>query len=105
MALNAARNIPYSFRVVELDGIVWLYDDSERTYICSSTPCLFMEPLYWVDGECEDNLPEPSYWEARAIEALESFPVPLDSESVGASVPYKEAWETASQEASANYII
>ena len=44
--LNAPREIPYEFRVVLHDFVVWLYDDSERTYCCTATPSVWMEALY-----------------------------------------------------------
>ena len=34
--LNAPREIPYAFRVVAFDEWVWLYDDSERSFICDT---------------------------------------------------------------------
>ncbi|NBT36216.1 MAG: hypothetical protein EBT03_11910 [Betaproteobacteria bacterium] len=104
MALNDPRTIPYAFRVVEIDGIVWLYDDSERTYICSAVPCIFAEPLYAVNDE-EMELPRGDYWVANDIERRESFPVPIDPEFSGPQVPYKDAWDAAVEAANANHII
>lgn len=104
MALNDPRTIPYQFRVIELEGIVWLYDDSERTFICSATACIFAQPLYAIDDE-EMELPGGEYWVAGDIECRESFPVPLDPEFIGPQVPYREAWDAAVEAANANHII
>lgn len=104
MSLNDPRTIPYSFRVVEMEGVVWLYDDSERTYICSQVPCIFAEPLYALDEGVEE-LPGGDYWQAKDIENRESFPVPVDPEYTGPLVPYQDAWDAAYQAATSNHII
>lgn len=120
MALNDPRTIPYAFRVVELDGWVWLYDDSSRTYICSPTPTIFMEPLYpcpvppageeWTDEQYErahsdayDSVPEADYWGADTIERLESIAIDnLDPDDTAPDTDEKTAWDAAREEANAN---
>jgi hypothetical protein len=55
--LNAPREVPYEFFVVEVDGMVWLYDNSERTHACDCVPKVWMEPLYAVLPEDEALCP------------------------------------------------
>jgi hypothetical protein len=107
--LNAPRTIPYDFKVVAVDGWVWLYDDSERTYICSATPTVFMEALY-PQNESEDGheyaqCPDPNYFDARDISKLESVSLELKAEEVTPDIEHDEAWDMAREEAHANYRI
>ena len=106
MALNDPREIPYEFRVVAFDDWAWLYDNSERTFICDTWPKIYMEALYALEeGEHELYPPEPNYFHAHSIEALESFPLELESEEVRADVERQEAWDTAREEANANHVL
>ena len=108
--LNAPRETPYDFRVFESEGIVWLFDNSSRTYICSQTPNIWAEPLYWSDGECDEMLPEADYFSVSRGDTL-----PWDTCGVGnrhepsgiwdESVSEKEAWDDAREEANANHRI
>ncbi len=100
--LNQARTVPYDFRVFERDGAVWLFDNSCRTYICSSEPTIWAEPLYWVDGECDDILHDSGYFAARAIDVENCPKIELD---VGMDAPEKETWDDAREEAHANHRI
>ena len=97
--LNAPRDVPYEFRVVEIEGWVWIYDDSERTYICSFVPMIWAEPIYPMDRADDGyDWPESDYWEARKVEGLHSESV--DTYSV--EVDREEAWDDAREEACAN---
>ena len=51
MALNKPRpsDLAYAFRTFLREGMVWLYDDSERTYPCTATPHIYGVALYEVD--------------------------------------------------------
>jgi hypothetical protein len=105
--LNEPRSIPYAFRVVEIDDIVWLYDDSERTHLCSAQKSIWAEPLYST-GEDTDGLVDgidPAYFDARTIEALVSMPVRLDDEYTGPQVSETEAWDAAREAAHANHLL
>jgi len=104
MALNDPRTIPYAFRVVEIDGEVYLYDDSSRTYCCSATPAIFVEHLYGLTEEWAEDpyYFDPSYFDARTIERLESIPVPVDCP---ADMTEEEAWDAAREEARGNCLI
>lgn len=97
MTLNAPRAIPYDFRVFEMDEAVWLVDDSTRTYICSSTPVIWVEPLYWLDGERDEPLPEPNYYAVEV--AAEAISLGM---KIGPDVSEKEAWNDAREEACGN---
>lgn len=103
--LNAPREIPYAFRVLEIDGIVWLFDSSEYTYCCSSTPTYFLEPVYWADGECDEILPDCGYWSAHWVDAQESIPVPLHPSDIAPDVDVFDAWDTAREEVHANHLL
>ena len=106
--LNAPREIPYDFHVVKFDCFVWLYDESQRTYICSATPMIYVEALYWDGPEDEepDNHPDPTYIGestlalGKALDQVEKVPVecPFDMDE-------KEAWDVAREEANANCLI
>ena len=96
--LNAPREIPYVFKVVEIDGWVWLYDDSEYTYLCTSTPALFAEPLYPVNGDDMDDWPDAGYFDVGFVALREPVEVgswPFDTE-------HKEAWDEAREDAQGN---
>lgn len=62
-------NIPPCFKVVAIDSWVWIFDDSERTYICSAQPHIYCEPLYPYPAEGEEpdedpDYPDADYWPA-----------------------------------------
>jgi len=105
--LNAPRSIPYAFKVVALDGCVWLYDDSSRTYVCSAQPCIWAEPLYALDPDDSDELlPEADYYAASTIEQLDSEPIDgLDPDDISPDNCERDAWERAREEAHANHRI
>lgn len=117
--LNASRDIPYQFKVVLFDEWVWLYDDSVRTYIASSTPTMYLEPLYYVgparilegDDEAEEPpdwdgpYPDPTYLSAYSFGELETADVSLDEEWTAPTCPEADAWDAAREEARANHIL
>jgi hypothetical protein len=103
--LNAPREIPYAFRVVAFDEWVWLYDDSERSFICDTAPKVFMEPLYTLEDEDPRVYRDANYFHARSIEKLETFPVPLGDEDTAIDVPRKDAWDAAREEAQGNCLV
>lgn len=100
--LNAPRTIPYEFRVFELDEWVWLYDESERTYICSAVPMIFAEPLYTLSEDGDDSPPDGDYFSETTVRAQKNVGIKLDREWTAPEVPYREAWENAFEEASIN---
>lgn len=57
MALNDPRTIPYDFRVLLFNNEVFLYDDSSRTYPCSTTPHVYIEALYSIRPEVGSECP------------------------------------------------
>ena len=103
--LNAPREVPYEFRVVAFDNWCWLYDASERTYACSATPLHTLEPLYPLFDDCDGSYPDPIMVSEATIEALDTRPVPLDSEYTAANVSEDDAWEAAREEAQGNCIL
>lgn len=91
--LNAPREIPYDFRLFAADGWVWLYDDSERTYLCSATPCVFAEPVYALSDEAEDGgYPEPDYFGESTVQRAKGAKLELD---IPWDEPAEDAWNTA----------
>ena len=102
MTLNAPRTLPFAFRVVEIDGWAWLFDDSERTYICSANPTIWAEPLYSIDGDYEEEYPESSYFGASDPAFAKAEEVPVE---FGADADDVEAWDDAREEANANHVI
>jgi hypothetical protein len=100
MALNDPRTIPYNFRVFAFDGWCWLYDDSERTYICSATPMIYAESLYPLgdDDDAYDYRPDPDYFGASDIERMESFEIGTAPEDEDR----ESAWDDAREEANGN---
>lgn len=103
--LNQPRTIPYSFKVFEYEGIVWLYDDSSRTYICSAQPSIWAEPCYWIDGECDERLPEPDYFDSGIPGKCPSANLRADREEYRWDVSESEAWDCAREEAHANHLL
>lgn len=102
MALNDPRAIPYAFRVFALDGVAWLYDDSSRSYPCTATAHIYAEPLYWLDGECEEVLPDGALFLARDVETFDTLPLDLDEDDVAVETQEQAAWDAAREEACAN---
>lgn len=102
--LNEPRNIPYDFKVFELDGVVWLFDDSSREYPCTATKHIYAEPLYLkTDDEGRDvSFIEPAYFLERDVEPLKTYKVPVE---FGVGEDEREAWDGAREEALANYLI
>ena len=103
MALNDPRTQLYAFKIFEANGVVHLFDDSTRDYLCSAEACIWVEPIYWVDGECENVLPETGYWSARKVARLVVLTVPLHDDDIGIGVPEEMAWDAAREEAHANH--
>ena len=104
MALNAPRTIPFDFRVVEWDGWIWLFDDSERTYICSAQPMIWIAPLYPVEQDDDSGFeyPDPDYISASDEAFAKAGKVPVE---FGADADSTEAWDDAREEANANYLL
>jgi len=103
--LNAPRDLPFAFKVFELEGFAWIFDDSERTYICSQIPNVWAEPLYPLNHEDPEYWPGPDYFGARMVEGLELFPVPMGEDEVAPDTDKQEAWDDAREEACANQLI
>jgi hypothetical protein len=100
--MNEPRTIPYAFRVVEIDGLVWLYDDSERTYICSQIPMVYCEALGAVDSDDESYYPDADYFAASEVTRHPWREVPV---TLGVDVTHDEAWDVAREEATANSLL
>ena len=100
--LNAPREIDYDFRVVEFCQWVWLYDDSERIFPCTSTPHVHIEALYWNGDEDDDPgyLPEPGVLTVAQLKDLPTGDIPVECPM---TMKYREAWDEAREEASANH--
>ncbi len=104
--LNAPRVHPYEFRVVAFDDWVWLYDDSERTYICDQVPKILLEPLYSMLDDEPEYIPETDYWDAREVEKLDSIAIDnLHPDDTAPDVEEREAWDAAREEAQGNHRI
>lgn len=97
--LNGPRTVPYDFKVFSMDGVVWLYDNSSRHFLCSAQAMIWAEPLYWWEPECDDILPDADYFDASGIEGFG----PVDIASYPADVSEKEAWNDAREDAHANH--
>lgn len=105
--LNAPREIPYEFKVFELDEVVWLFDESSRSFPCTAVPHIYAEPLYWTNQDY-DGEPMPldgSLFRARDVEKLASQSVELWDEDISPDIPDQEAWDSAREEAQANHYI
>ena len=99
MALNDPRTLDYDFQVFASDGWVWLFDDSERTYPCSTRAHIWAEPVYSQDGDDLDY-PDCGYFLAAEIarmEAVEVLTVDHTEETEAT------AWDDAREEANANH--
>lgn len=105
--MQRERKLPYEFRVVEVLGWVWLYDNSSRSYCCSSTPTVWAEPLYAIDGEEEYPIDSAYFEVSRSCEEglPSSVPVEIDAEYISLEVSEQDAWETAREVAQGNHLI
>jgi len=100
--LNTPREIPYAFRVVEVDEVVWLYDDSTRWHLCEAAKSIWMEPLYHqMLGEGGDECPrckngtlEETMDEVRCMGECGAI-----SASCGAVLPDAAYWSASDIEA------
>lgn len=104
--MNGPRSLPYAFRVAALDGWVWLFDNSERTYCCTTTPSVFAEPLYPLEETGWDYPLDSAYFEVSRFcdEGLKgSVSIELDDEYTAPEAEEKDAWDAARDEASANH--
>tara|TARA_Y100001973_G_scaffold106608_1_gene185737 strand:- start:1638 stop:1961 length:324 start_codon:yes stop_codon:yes gene_type:complete len=104
--LNAPREIPYDFRVVEYCNVAWILDWSELTYPCTPIPHIYMEPLYATVGNGDDDyLGDGTLFLKSDIEPLELVVVPMDDEDIAPDIPPDNAWDAAREEAMANHLI
>lgn len=93
--LNRQRTIPYRFKVVLIDEVYWLFDDSERTFACSAISMCYAEPV--LDTGCPSETPprEGSYWAASEIEKRQRHDVRVPAAARAPSVSEQKAWNTA----------
>lgn len=100
MALNAPRTIPYDFKVFEMEGVVWLFDDSSRHYLCSAQAMIWADTLYWLDDDCDDDLLDGEYFDPDVVKEAKTVPgeYPFDMSE-------EEAWQNAREEANANHLL
>lgn len=103
--LNAKRELPYNFKVFEMDGAVYLFDDSSREYPCTPQPHVYIEALYWVDGECEEPCDYTGYLLERDFATIATTSLELDPEDVTPDIEDRVAWDTARDEAHCNHYI
>jgi hypothetical protein len=106
--MNGPRSLPYAFRVVEVLGWAWLYDNSSRTFCCTSTPSVYAEALYPIEDEVDEWAapPDSAYFEVSRFcdEGLKgSVSIELDDEYTAPEAEEKDAWDAARDEASANH--
>ena len=103
--LNGPREINYSFKLCFWDGWAFLFDDSERTYLCSTQPSIYAVPV-WKEGltpwETEDLIgssPELCYAEPIYLsdQVLSGCSV-IDVLEVDKEVHNQEAWCDAHEE-------
>jgi hypothetical protein len=106
MTLSDPRTIDYAFEVFTADGWVWLFDDSERTYLCSPRAYVWAEPLYSQgDGDADypdgvdADYPDGAYFLAIGVErrAVEVLTIDHTEETEAT------AWDDAREEANANH--
>lgn len=109
MALNDPRTIPYEFRVFEMYGWAWLYDESERQYPCTATPHIYAEALYPVS---EEAVAEFDHYGLYPDEILLSVgrgglgvEDSLELMGVDFDVEREEAWGDARENACGNCLI
>lgn len=104
VSLNKDRTIRFDFRVFALDGIAWLVDWSERTYPCTTTPHVYCEALYYLDGD-DDYLPDGSLFRASDIKESDLHGVDLDPDDTSITTTEREAWDSAREEACGNCLV
>jgi hypothetical protein len=104
--LNEPRKVDYDFRVFLFEEWVWLYDESERTYACSTVPSIYAEPVYpcQPDDEGYDDVPDPMYFDTSMMEEH----IPKGEQAEIEKYPFgefgdREAWDEAREEACANH--
>jgi len=108
MALNDPRTQDYNFKVFEDWGWVWLFDDSERTYPCTTRPHIWAEPVYPLCNteeeqyEAEGNPPDGGYYLSSAVGQMETIEVLVVDHTEECD---KTAWDDAREEANANHPI
>ena len=108
MALNDPREIDYDFKVFEMDGWVWLFDDSERTYPCTTRPHIWAEAAYPLcDTEAEHDeameyWPDGGYFLSSEVEKVETVEVLVVDHTEETD---KTAWDDARDEANGNHRI
>ena len=105
MGLNEARRSAFYFYVFEHDGYAWIYDDSTRTFACSSTPSVYAEVLYPINRDDDDDgiYPDPAYFTVnRFIDDGPQMKGAVKVVMIDADVPEREAWDEAREEACAN---
>lgn len=103
--MNDKRTMPYAFRVFARDGWAWLYDDSERTYICSQQANVWAEPLYFLGEEGahgEDDIPDPDYFAASHRDPIEGS---IPTREVPATETETDAWDQAREHAQGNHYL
>ena len=118
MTLNAPRAQSYDFRVFALEGWAWLFDNSERTYLCSSTPNIYAEPLYPLsfDDDFADPPVDEGYFAVSRGDGdsdtltvwgheVELHRLPLDADEIAVDVEETDAWDSAREEAHANCVV
>jgi hypothetical protein len=94
--LNSPREIPYDFRYFEADGLVYLFDDSERTYACSAQPLVYLAAVFDVtEAKSVTTSDYNSLWAERGMPPGERHEVRLPPEAVAASVNKATAWAAA----------
>ena len=91
--LNQKRVDSYDFRIFKMDGVVYLFDKSSRTYPCTSTAHFYCEAIVdEVTGECIDY---SGYFKSSTVEQIDSVQVVLDEEGISPSVDEQTAWDEA----------
>jgi hypothetical protein len=79
----------YEFYVIEWEGVVWLYDDNQRTHLASSKPMIYIHPAYASPPEKLDWL-EPTYIDPELVLiADQTFVTTIES------MDEEEAWQEA----------
>jgi len=92
--LNAPREIPYDFHTVEFDEIIYLFDNSVDTYICSQVKHVFLEPICSSDREeLGSNIGD--YWTRKTVEEFKLIPLKMEDEDITSDVEDWRAWESA----------
>ena len=109
--LNQPRAIDYEFKVLRWEGWVWLFDDSCRTYACSTIPSIYLYPLYPVDESESEYPPDPTYIGEELMSSCETVFVMSfgylywTEEGIDEKDAELGAWELAIEEAQSNHYI